>query len=141
LIASSKIEIFYCGAHEPAQVETALKSALEALPRAGRAEEISNDVRLEAAAGAPRFFTDTLVVNQGKLAVGFRLGRSMLSPNYAALMVFNAVFGGSVTSKLFLNVREKLSLCYYASSIIEKHKGYSGSGFRRGFHEIRRGFA
>ena len=47
----------------------------------------------------------------------------MLSPNYAALMVFNAVYGGSVTSKLFSNVRERLSLCYYANSVIEKHKG------------------
>ena len=70
LIASSKIEIFYCGAHEPARVETALRSALEALPRAGRAEEIITDVRLEAAAGAPRSFTDTLEVNQGKLGSG-----------------------------------------------------------------------
>jgi predicted Zn-dependent peptidase len=123
LIASSKIEIFYCGAHEPSRVESALKSAMEALPRAGRAEDIATDVRLEAAAREPRSFTDRLDVSQGKLTIGFRLGKTMLSPNYAALMVFNAVFGGSVTSKLFLNVREKLSLCYYASSLIEKHKG------------------
>jgi predicted Zn-dependent peptidase len=123
LIASSKIEIFYCGAHDPSRVETALKTALEALPRAGRAEEIVTDVRLEPLTEEPRSYTDTFDVNQGKLSVGFRLGRTMLSPNYAALMVFNAVFGGSVTSKLFLNVREKLSLCYYASSVIEKHKG------------------
>ena len=33
------------------------------------------------------------------------------------------MFGGTTTSKLFLNVREKLSLCYYASSQIEKLKG------------------
>ena len=64
----------------------------------------------------------------------------MLSPNYAALMVFNAVYGGSVTSKLFLNVRERLSLCYYASSTIEKHKGimavYSGVEFDK-FEQAR----
>ena len=33
------------------------------------------------------------------------------------------VYGGTTTSKLFLNVREKLSLCYYASSQLEKFKG------------------
>jgi predicted Zn-dependent peptidase len=33
------------------------------------------------------------------------------------------VFGGSVTSKLFMNVRERLSLCYYAGSSVDKHKG------------------
>ena len=42
----------------------------------------------------------------------------------------NAVYGAGVTSKLFTNVREKLSLCYYASSSIEKFKGLMvvGSG-------------
>ena len=35
----------------------------------------------------------------------------------------NAIFGGTTLSKLFLNVREKLSLCYYASSAMEKMKG------------------
>ena len=41
----------------------------------------------------------------------------------AAIRVFNAAYGGSVTSKLFENVREKLSLCYFASSMIDRHKG------------------
>ena len=40
-----------------------------------------------------------------------------------ALLVFNAVFGGSVTSKLFMNVRERLQLCYYASSGLDWQKG------------------
>ena len=38
-------------------------------------------------------------------------------------MMLNAVFGAGTTSKLFLNVREKLSLCYYASSSIDRFKG------------------
>lgn len=38
-------------------------------------------------------------------------------------MLLNAVYGGGVSSKLFNNVREKLSLCYYAGSAIEKNKG------------------
>ena len=37
--------------------------------------------------------------------------------------MLNAVFGGTTLSKLFMNVREKLSLCYYASSVLEKMKG------------------
>ena len=35
----------------------------------------------------------------------------------------NTLFGGSSNSKLFLNVREKLSLCYYASSLYHRQKG------------------
>ena len=38
-------------------------------------------------------------------------------------MMLNALYGGTTTSKLFLNVREKRSLCYYASSQLEKLKG------------------
>jgi predicted Zn-dependent peptidase len=37
--------------------------------------------------------------------------------------VFNGIFGGFPHSKLFLNVREKNSLAYYASSRVESHKG------------------
>jgi predicted Zn-dependent peptidase len=43
-------------------------------------------------------------VTQGNLVLGFRLGEVMRdkSPNYAALAVFNAIYGGSINSKLFL---------------------------------------
>ena len=40
-----------------------------------------------------------------------------------ALIMANLIFGGSGNSKLFLNVREKLSLCYYASSSYARSKG------------------
>ena len=63
-------------------------------------------------------------VTQGKLALGFRTGGlTAASPEFPALLVMNAVYGGTPTSKLFLNVREKLSLCYYASSMLEKFSG------------------
>jgi predicted Zn-dependent peptidase len=123
LLASSRVEIFCCGAHDFERVEAAVRTAFAALPRSEPIEEIATDVRLKPPADGVRAFTDHMDVGQGKLSIGFRLGKTMLSPNYAALLVFNAVYGGSVTSKLFMNVREKLSLCYYASSVIEKHKG------------------
>ena len=47
----------------------------------------------------------------------------MEEPDIPALYVFNAVYGSGATSKLFMNVREKLSLCYYASSAVYLHKG------------------
>ena len=55
--------------------------------------------------------------------MGFRLGDIALTNERAPVMVANAMFGGSVTSKLFMNVRERLSLCYYASSSIDWRKG------------------
>jgi predicted Zn-dependent peptidase len=70
-----------------------------------------------------RFVEERMDVTQGKLVMGFRLGECMEDPDRAALHVFNAVFGSGTTSKLFMNVREKRQLCYYASSLLDIHKG------------------
>ncbi|MGI5979637.1 MAG: EF-P 5-aminopentanol modification-associated protein YfmF [Oscillospiraceae bacterium] len=123
LLADSPIEIFYCGSAEPARVKAAFLNALSSLPRSDEEPDIGTDIRMNALEAQPRYFEDELSVTQGKLAIGFRLGECMLEPDTAAIKVFNALYGGSVTSKLFLNVREKLSLCYFASSWADLHKG------------------
>ena len=38
------------------------------------------------------------------------------------MLAFSDVFGGGPYSKLFLNVREKLSLCYYCSAKYDRRK-------------------
>lgn len=123
LLASSPIEIFYCGSAEPARVKAALKKAFATLPRNGEEPDIGTEIRMNSLEANPRYFKDELDVTQGKLAIGFRLGDCMQNPDTAAIKVFNAVYGGCVTSKLFMNVREKLSLAYFASSIVDLHKG------------------
>lgn len=62
-------------------------------------------------------------VQQAKLHIGYRTGITYQDPNYYALQVFNGIFGGFPNSKLFLNVREKHSLAYYAASRLESNKG------------------
>jgi predicted Zn-dependent peptidase len=123
LLSTSPVEIFYCGGSDNYRVKIALREALQKLPRGSIDPEIGTDVRMNAVEPEPRVFTESLDVTQGKLSIGWRLGGCMEEPDVAALRVFNAVFGGSVTSKLFMNVREKLSLCYYASSAVDVHKG------------------
>lgn len=66
---------------------------------------------------------DRLPVNQGKLNLGCRTQTSLKDPDYTTLLVYNGILGGFPHSKLFMNVREKASLAYYASSRIESHKG------------------
>ena len=104
LISSSRLEIFYSGSAERSRVEDALRAALADLPRKG----------IE-----PRILTERLDVTQGKLGMGFSCG----SEDAPALLLGNTLFGGSSNSRLFLNVREKLSLCYYASSNYHRQKG------------------
>ncbi|WAA13545.1 EF-P 5-aminopentanol modification-associated protein YfmF [Fervidibacillus halotolerans] len=62
-------------------------------------------------------------IQQGKLNIGYRTNISYGDYDYFALQVFNGLFGGFPHSKLFLNVREKASLAYYAVSRLESHKG------------------
>ena len=100
LLSTAPVELYYCGSAPADRAAEALTAALAGL------------------------VTESLDVTQGKLALGFRTGGSCVwEDDFPALMVFNAVYGGTPTSKLFLNVREKLSLCYFASSILEKCKG------------------
>lgn len=62
-------------------------------------------------------------VSQGKLCLGFRVGVCADDDRYFAAALFNEVFGGSPMSKLFMNVREKMSLCYYCSSSYDTYLG------------------
>ena len=126
LLANSPLQIFYCGSAEPDRVKAAVKAAFSSLPRSEEELDLGTDIRMNSLEEKIRHFEEALQVTQGKLAIGFRLGDCMEDPNAAAIKVFNAVFGGSASSKLFLNVREKLSLCYFASSWVDLHKGILG---------------
>ena len=123
LIMTSPVEIFYCGSLGADFVAEKLSDALSGMPRGEIDYDIGTDIRMNSVEELPREFSDELSVTQGKLVMGYRLGECMDDPDIAAMYVFNAVFGGCVTSKLFMNVREKLSLCYYASSVVDTHKG------------------
>lgn len=63
-------------------------------------------------------------VSQGQLVLGFSLGVTLLDEErFAACMVLNELLGMSPVSKLFVNVREKLSLCYHCSSHYHAYTG------------------
>ena len=123
LLRTAAVEVYYCGSAQPERVEAALSSALSGLP-VNEARVVPDcEVRIHAGT-QPRVVEEALDVTQGKLAMGFRTGGiTCWEEEYPALAMCSAVFGGTTLSKLFLNVREKLSLCYYASSMLEKLKG------------------
>ena len=123
LLSGARVELYFSGSAPFARVEAAFRGALAGLK--GRTADTVSVCRNTLGGGeeCPRSFEDALDVTQGKLAMGLRTDIKVTDAEYPALMLFNAVFGGTTTSKLFLNVREKLSLCYYASSQVEKFKG------------------
>ena len=117
LMASSRVEVIYCGSAEAQRVEDAVLTALAALPRG--AQTALPEVQRIQAPDTPRRIVETMDVTQGKLAMGYRCS----SDDYPAMVLANLIFGGTSNSKLFLNVREKLSLCYFASSVYHRQKG------------------
>ena len=123
LLSGARVELYFSGSAPFERVEAAFRGALAGLK--GRTADTVSVCRNTLGGGeeCPRSFEDALDVTQGKLAMGLRTDIKVTDAEYPALMLFNAVFGGTTTSKLFLNVREKLSLCYYASSQVEKFKG------------------
>jgi predicted Zn-dependent peptidase len=66
---------------------------------------------------------EKMEVEQCKLVMGFRTGVAGYNSNFVKMMVFCSLLGGIPTSKLFLNVREKLNLCYYCSAKYDKSTG------------------
>jgi len=75
-------------------------------------------------------FEEAQQVNQTKLNMGYRTHTRITDDDYLAMLVFNGMFGAFAHSKLFVNVREKESLCYYCASQLDNFKGlmyvYSG---------------
>ena len=122
LLSHARVELYYCGSAEVNHVCVILQRVLGGLPREGKFPDPRCAVI--PACAAPHRVEEVLDVAQGKLTMGFRTGGVTAgSPEYPAMILCNAVFGGSTMSKLFMNVREKLSLCYYASSQLRKEKG------------------
>ncbi|MBQ8163762.1 MAG: insulinase family protein [Clostridia bacterium] len=62
-------------------------------------------------------------IKQGKLCLGFRTGKNIQDGDYHVAHLFSEIFGASPTSKLFVNVREKMSLCYYCRSMLSQRTG------------------
>ena len=122
LLKESKVTFYYGGSAHPDRIEETVRRSFGPLI-SGRTAPAECEV-IRSPKGPVRTVTDVMDVTQGKLAMGFRTGGvTMSGPDYPALLVFNALYGGSANSRLFLNVREKMSLCYYASSMIDKLKG------------------
>lgn len=67
--------------------------------------------------------TENMDVAQGKLVMGFSSDIYGNEKETSALAVMCDIFGGGPYSRLFNNVREKMSLCYYCSASSVKAKG------------------
>jgi len=117
ILRTSRMELFYVGDAGIDTVAALLRPMLEAIDR----DYVPLAPQSDFTAADPTDETETMDVAQGKLAMGYLTPITLRDPRFAAMQVCNTVLGAGMTSKLFMHIREKLSLCYDISS------GYHGS--------------
>ncbi len=119
LLRTASVSVQVVGDVDFAPLEETLKTRLGALCRAPVQIET---VFVEAAEDVTEQ-TEEMELNQGKLVLGFRCGMRGADDRFFAERIMADVFGGGPYSRLFMNVREKLSLCYYCSARLDRRKG------------------
>jgi len=117
ILRESPVEIFYVGSGKSSYIESLVMPILESLERS-----YVNLPGQTGFRGADASDTvEEMEVSQGKLCLGFTTPITNRDPEFPAMQLLNTIFGAGMTSKLFLNVRERLSLCYSVGS------GYYGT--------------
>ena len=121
MLETAQIELLVLGCDEEktAAVQKALLAELAGVAR--------RPVPLAANMAMPRQEpvrkTECFDTVQAKLCMIFTLGEPMRPVQMAAVRLAMALYGGSVTSRLFLNVRERDHLCYYCASSFQSFTG------------------
>ena len=117
ILRSSPIEIFYVGSGEAAFVAELLMPLANKL--GARGTRLQPQTAFHPCEKSD--VVETMDVSQGKLCMGFVTPIINRGEDFAAMQLLNVIYGSGMTSKLFQNVREKMSLCYSVGS------GYYGT--------------
>jgi len=122
MMTEDEIDIYVVGDIDEAEIAEKLKAVLNFSARTGRkqvafkTDETVKEEKLKEV-------SEKQDMKQGKLHLGFSTPITFNHPDYSKMQVANGVFGGFSHSKLFVNVREKESMAYYASSSYASHYG------------------
>ena len=120
ILATSEIHIYVSGDVDEAKVLEQFKKHFENVSREYIARKNINSTEVN---DELRTVIEEQDVTQGKLVIGMRVSGCNLLDDMYPLLVYNAILGGTPSSKLFQNVREKASLAYTTRSSYIKHKG------------------
>lgn len=119
LLDESRVELALLGSADPEKAKESFTGFFEGKPRKA---SIGTPV-IKTDVPEVRRFTETEEIAQSKLVMGFRCAYPHNKKESLANSLMSVILGGTPTSKLFLNVREKQSLCYYCASRVENSKG------------------
>lgn len=119
VLRESRIDLFYVGSREPEYIAQLLKPMFESIER----DYVNLPEQSPFRDGGTTRNEEAMEVTQGKLQMGFVTARTIDTPDFVPMQVLNMVFGGGMTSKLFMIIREKMSLCYDIGSSYMGSKG------------------
>lgn len=120
LIQNSKIEILVLGDCDPIPV---YDKFVQSFRQINKNNTVPCPTQIVKSAKKVNEVTEEADVAQSKLVLGFRTFTAVPEEEVWAVKLMSALYGGTPSSKLFLNVREKLSLCYYCSALYNSIKG------------------
>ena len=119
MLANDLIDIYVVG---DIDIEQITAQITEALPFADRQQHDWKVTEASSKEIVP-YTKETQEMKQGKLHIGYSTPVRFGDQDFPKMQIFNGIFGGYAHSKLFMNVREKESLAYYASSSFSSYYG------------------
>ena len=120
MMNNDEIDIYVVG---DVDVEEMAEKMKEVLPFTDR-EPITSKVNSSTTSHTPEQYTkEQQEMKQGKLHIGYNTPVRFGDADFPKMQIFNGIFGGYAHSKLFMNVRERESLAYYAGSSYSSHYG------------------
>lgn len=121
MLRTAAIEIIVIGNAAEESVADIFAQAFRGVGRQPIQVELTAE---QKAPGEVRDMVENMDLTQAKMVMGFSTRPAESREEIAAARIAGAIYGASPFSKLFLNVREKLSLCYYCASRIMASSGY-----------------
>lgn len=118
----SKIIVFYVGERSEDEVLSLVRSAIPDCVGRNIALAVGNAVLLDDV-DEPNEIIETSSLSQGRLVMAFNCRTARRDADYYAMLLCNEILGASPVSKLMMNVREELSLCYECSSVYNSARG------------------
>lgn len=119
ILRESPIEVNYVGSMNPETVAELVAELFRDVERS----YVNLPDQTPFCDGGGGEYTEQMDVTQGKLAMGFVSPIWDCDDRVVAMRLLNIIFGAGMTSKLFMNVREKRSLCYDIGSSFNSAKG------------------
>lgn len=120
VLGMANVEIVFVGRADTERLKKDLRAML--MPYApDRAVQLYTEVKRDV--HSVREIREQCIGKQGNLVMGFRTGTVLADGDYPRMALLSELYGGSANSMLFMNVREKMSLCYYCASMPEAVKG------------------